>query len=195
MGITSQSAIAVISRVGDGRCRFGNLDRKASAFCLEDFILKNVARILCVFFVLISPAIAQQKPPRELQAMIEQLDKTAADIVRDPWAGSFAIGLVQRSGLVWARSYGYADIEKRIPANPDSVYRIGSITKQFTALMFLQLVHDGVVQCWLPGNGIRGTGGKHGNHHSAQSEPRMGRQEQTTPPRLGSRQASPDFCR
>jgi hypothetical protein len=43
--------------VGDGRCRFGNLDRKASAFYLEDFILKNVARILCVFFVLISTGI------------------------------------------------------------------------------------------------------------------------------------------
>jgi CubicO group peptidase (beta-lactamase class C family) len=36
-------------------------------------------------------------------------------------------------------------METKVSANPDTVYRIGSITKQFTALMLLQLVHDGKV--------------------------------------------------
>jgi CubicO group peptidase (beta-lactamase class C family) len=86
-----------------------------------------------------------QKPPEDLQPVIDQLDKTAAELVKDPNAASFTIGLVQKSGLVWTKSYGYADIENKKPANADSVYRIGSITKQFTALMLLQLVHDGKV--------------------------------------------------
>jgi len=46
---------------------------------------------------------------------------------------------------VWTRSYGYANIGAKEPATADSVYRIGSITKQFTALMLLQLVHEGKV--------------------------------------------------
>ena len=60
-------------------------------------------------------------------------------------AASFTLGLVRPNGLVWTKSYGYADIAAKKPANADTVYRIGSITKQFTALMLLQLVHEGKV--------------------------------------------------
>jgi CubicO group peptidase (beta-lactamase class C family) len=87
----------------------------------------------------------QQQPPEELKPVIDQLDKLATELVKDPSEASFTIGLVQKSGLVWSKSYGYADVESKRPANADSVYRIGSITKQFTALMLLQLVHDGKV--------------------------------------------------
>jgi CubicO group peptidase (beta-lactamase class C family) len=105
-------------------------------------------RVAAVFLQLAffgSLALGQQKPPADLQPVIEQLDKTAAELVKDPNAASFTIGLVQKSGLVWTKSYGYADIANKKPANADSVYRIGSITKQFTALMLLQLVRDGKV--------------------------------------------------
>jgi len=37
-------------------------------------------------------------------------------------------------------------MERKIPASADTIYRIGSITKQFTALMLLQLVQAGKVQ-------------------------------------------------
>src|SRR5882724_4572909 len=104
---------------------------------------------VAVFFLLsaflANLAGSQQKPPQDLQPVIDQLDKTAAELVKDPNAASFTIGLVQKSGLVWTKSYGYADIGQKKLANADSVYRIGSITKQFTALMMLQLVHDGKV--------------------------------------------------
>ena len=87
----------------------------------------------------------QQKPPDDLLPVIEHLDKTASEMVKDPKAASLTIGLVRKSGLVWTKSYGYADIATKKQATADSVYRIGSITKQFTALMLLQLVHEGKV--------------------------------------------------
>jgi len=45
--------------------------------------------------------------------------------------------------LACTKRYGYADIEKKTPATKDTVNRIGSITKQFTGLMLLQLVEAG----------------------------------------------------
>ncbi len=105
----------------------------------------RVAVVFLQLALLTGFAVSQQKPQEDLQPVIDQLDKTAAELVKDPNAASFTIGLVQKSGLVWTKSYGYADIENKKPANADSVYRIGSITKQFTALMLLQLVHDGKV--------------------------------------------------
>ena len=60
--------------------------------------------------------------------------------------GSMTVGIVCGPDLVWSKSYGYADMETGKAANRDTVYRIGSITKQFTGLMLLQLVDDGRVK-------------------------------------------------
>jgi CubicO group peptidase (beta-lactamase class C family) len=105
-------------------------------------------RAIVAFFLisLFGPSLrCQQQPPQDLQPVIAALDKTATEMAQDPKAGSFTIGLVQKSGLVWTKSYGYANIAAKTPATADTVYRIGSITKQFTALMLLQLVHEGKV--------------------------------------------------
>lgn len=50
-----------------------------------------------------------------------------------------SIGLVHDQTLVWARGFGRADVEARRPATPDTLYRIASITKLFTATAIVQL--------------------------------------------------------
>ena len=47
--------------------------------------------------------------------------------------------------ILFQDSFGYSNIEKEIPFVNDSVFRIGSITKQFTALSILQLVEKGLL--------------------------------------------------
>jgi D-alanyl-D-alanine carboxypeptidase len=85
-------------------------------------------------------------PPADLVSAIDAIDKMAAgEFARDN-LGSVTLGVVADGRLAWARSYGAADMEKKLPATGDSVYRIGSITKQFTALMLLQLVERGKVR-------------------------------------------------
>ena len=104
------------------------------------------ALIALICFFLSLNAVAQQKPPAALEPLIENVDKAVTEIVKDPKAGSFTIGVVDKSGLVWSKSYGFSNIEKQVAATPDSVYRIGSITKQVTGLMLLQLVQEGKVR-------------------------------------------------
>ena len=69
----------------------------------------------------------------------------AAELASDGIAGA-TVGVVVGGSLVWAKGYGLADIEAKTPATADTVYRIGSITKPFTALMLLQLVEAGRLQ-------------------------------------------------
>lgn len=55
--------------------------------------------------------------------------------------------LIARSDKVLLKKgYGYADMENRIPNSPDTIFRIGSITKQFTVVMALQLVEEGRIR-------------------------------------------------
>src|SRR5688500_1856382 len=50
------------------------------------------------------------------------------------------------SGVVHKKGYGYANFEWQIPNTPDTRFRLGSITKQFTAMVVLQLVAEGKIK-------------------------------------------------
>jgi CubicO group peptidase (beta-lactamase class C family) len=50
-----------------------------------------------------------------------------------------SVGVVHDQELVWARGFGWASLEARMPASPETLYRIASITKLFTATAILQL--------------------------------------------------------
>ncbi|MCH9650621.1 MAG: beta-lactamase family protein [Deltaproteobacteria bacterium] len=54
-----------------------------------------------------------------------------------------ALGVVYEDQLVWAKGYGYADLESRSPVTPETLFRIGSITKLFTSTAILQLRDQG----------------------------------------------------
>ena len=56
---------------------------------------------------------------------------------------SVTAALVQKNDLVWSTALGFRDLENAMPANPDSLYGIGSVTKSFTALAILQLAEAG----------------------------------------------------
>src|SRR5262249_34755759 len=51
--------------------------------------------------------------------------------------------LVKDHHILWARGFGYADLEKRIPAKPDTLYYIASLTKTFATTVLMQLVEEG----------------------------------------------------
>lgn len=57
-----------------------------------------------------------------------------------------AAGVVVGQELVWAQGFGYADVPRQIPATPDTIYRIASITKLFTAVAIMQLRDAGKLQ-------------------------------------------------
>ena len=81
-----------------------------------------------------------------LRTQLREVDSLiAADLAKLP-VGSVAAGVVSGKQLIWSKSYGYADMEKKIPADADTVYRIGSISKMFTGLMLEQLADGGKVR-------------------------------------------------
>jgi CubicO group peptidase (beta-lactamase class C family) len=46
--------------------------------------------------------------------------------------------LIQDGSIVWERGLGFADVEARIPARPDTPYVIGDLTEPFAAVLVLQ---------------------------------------------------------
>lgn len=54
-----------------------------------------------------------------------------------------SLGVVYDQELIYARGFGYGDINAQIPAAPETIYRIASITKTFTATALMQLRDKG----------------------------------------------------
>jgi len=56
-----------------------------------------------------------------------------------------SLAAVRDGRVIKAKGYGLANVELKVPATPDSVYQIGSMTKQFTAAGIMLLVEEGKV--------------------------------------------------
>lgn len=54
-----------------------------------------------------------------------------------------AIGVSQNGTVVVTRAYGLADVDRRLPLSPATLFDIGSVQKQFVAAAVLLLVEDG----------------------------------------------------
>jgi CubicO group peptidase (beta-lactamase class C family) len=59
--------------------------------------------------------------------------------------GGATVAVVVGDSVIWAEGFGWADREKRIPASVETIYRIGSLSKTFTAAVLAQLIDRRVV--------------------------------------------------
>jgi len=102
-----------------------------------------------------APAAAQTdstpRPQRNLRLWAERegfrlVDSIAEAEFRKDSLGSITVAVVNGRELVWQKSYGFTDRQRTQRATPATVYRIASITKQFTAIALLQLVERKAVR-------------------------------------------------
>jgi CubicO group peptidase (beta-lactamase class C family) len=86
-----------------------------------------------------SSAAAAAPPPPDFQARAEAIVRSSfpAD------APGGAVVVTRGGRTIYTAGRGLADVEARRPITPETVFRLGSITKQFTAAAVLQLVAEG----------------------------------------------------
>jgi CubicO group peptidase (beta-lactamase class C family) len=67
-------------------------------------------------------------------------------------AVGLAFGVVRDGSLEFFSAHGLADIATKTPVTEDTVFRIASITKTFTAIAAMQLVEEGLIDLDAPAN-------------------------------------------
>src|SRR5262249_17121534 len=63
---------------------------------------------------------------------------------------ALSIALVDDQTLVWSRGFGYADPKIKEKATGDTLYRVGSVSKPFTALLLMLFVELGLIDLDAP---------------------------------------------
>ncbi|VAX33565.1 Beta-lactamase class C-like and penicillin binding proteins (PBPs) superfamily [hydrothermal vent metagenome] len=61
-----------------------------------------------------------------------------------------SIALVDDQKVIWAEGFGFADVENKVSAIPETVYRVGSISKLFTVTAAMQLAEQGQIDIDRP---------------------------------------------
>ena len=107
------------------------------------------AALLATFFVA-RPALAQSVDADAWRAAISRFEqKIEAQVAADD-AGGISAAVARGSDVVWARGFGWADRDRRIPAGVGSIYRVGSISKTVTAVVMMQAVERGYIDLDQP---------------------------------------------
>lgn len=74
---------------------------------------------------------------------MESFDHIVTGLMRKYDMPGGAVAVVKDGRLVYARGFGYADVENEEPVEPDALFRIASLSKQITSATVLKLVEEG----------------------------------------------------
>jgi len=96
--------------------------------------------LACLTLLFPRPAAAQA--PAD-DALIAQIDALAAKALQKPGAAGLSIAVARGDTFILNKGYGKADLENNVPATQDSLFRIGSVTKQYTAAAIMKLAEQG----------------------------------------------------
>ncbi len=88
------------------------------------------------------PTTVRQPLPRELRQPDQIIDWNLERLIKKGFPG-VAVIVSQNGQIVYQKGFGYSDVEHSIPITAETNFRIGSITKQFTAAAILKLQENG----------------------------------------------------
>jgi len=78
-------------------------------------------------------------------AKLQGIDDLAAQAMEEWKVPGLALGIVKDGKVIYAKGYGFRDVEHKLPVNTDTLFPIGSISKSFTSLAFAMLNDEGKV--------------------------------------------------
>jgi len=76
---------------------------------------------------------------------VDEVDRYVETRMHSLHIPGVSLAVVRDGRVVKAKGYGFANLELNSAATKDTVYEIGSITKQFTAVAVMMLVEEGKI--------------------------------------------------
>lgn len=113
--------------------------------------MKHLLSLAAMALALCAPAFSQESaatPASEIyaaQRLEAAVDAFAADVITDGQAPGLSTGIARAGETLLIRGYGLANVEHQVEVTGDTVFRIGSVSKQITAAAILLLVEEGAL--------------------------------------------------
>jgi CubicO group peptidase (beta-lactamase class C family) len=79
-------------------------------------------------------------------ARIARLETVLESLRQELKIPAYSAAVVKNQKVIWAKGFGYADVENKIPATEHTPYHLASLTKTFASTILMQLVQDGKIK-------------------------------------------------
>ena len=79
---------------------------------------------------------------RDSSVITQFANRLSDDIKEDDVHGSTSATIIKNGTILWTGAFGYTTHSSDIAADTNTIYRIGSITKTFTAVLLMQLAEE-----------------------------------------------------
>jgi CubicO group peptidase (beta-lactamase class C family) len=81
----------------------------------------------------------------QAQTLLEGFDEVVEDALKEYQVPGLAIGVVVDGQVIYAKGFGFRDVDAKTPVTPETLFAIGSCTKAFTTFTAGCLVDEGVI--------------------------------------------------
>lgn len=103
--------------------------------------------VLTALLALSVAAGALARPSRASEdTRVDQLETLLDRIRQDLKIPAMSAAIVKDQKVVWAKGFGFADPENKIPATEHTAYHLASLTKTFASTIVMQLVEEGKIK-------------------------------------------------
>src|SRR5215208_197271 len=79
-------------------------------------------------------------------ARIARLETQLESLRQELKIPAYSAAIVKDQKVIWAKGFGYADVENKIPATEHTAYHLASLTKTFASTILMQLVQEGKIK-------------------------------------------------
>ncbi len=104
--------------------------------------MRVISSFLIVIFLFVQFISAQETSLSQAQ-LVEFEEFVKKQMAADKIPG-LSLGFI-KDDVIWTKGFGFADLENKSPAKPESMYRMASVNKPMTATAILQLVEKGKI--------------------------------------------------
>jgi CubicO group peptidase (beta-lactamase class C family) len=105
---------------------------------------------LIIPLLFLSFGALSQKTKNDTDRRLAGLDAIFNKVLKDWHAAGFAVAVVEKNKIIYAKGFGYRDVEKQLAVTANTLFAIGSCTKAFTASLIGLLQKEGKVDLDKP---------------------------------------------
>ena len=95
---------------------------------------------------LIHADVAAHQNGSSLSGRIARFETLLESLRQELKIPAYSAAIVKDQKVIWAKGFGYADVENKVPATEHTAYHLASLTKTFASTILMQLVQDGKIK-------------------------------------------------
>lgn len=105
---------------------------------------------LLIIYMAFAPVHVKGNSLGDEKEVTQQFSRLLEDLRRDLKIPGLSAAIVKDENVLWSEGFGYADLENKIKATPETSYYLASLTKTFASTIVLQLVEQGKLDLDAP---------------------------------------------